>query len=181
MANNNHKRLLPFWIYIVVIIILSCIVLNLTFSYFGVNYSCVGNSNSTRKHSTVLTTSNTDEDKEVNNPLYPLSTCPFNIIETYTYIDSAGGVDLILYYENNATNEIKYVYLYVTPYNRVGDIEASEIGKKTTAKCRLIGPYNKGDCNNVTFENVWYNHSISTVKIEKIEIEYMNGRTHVYR
>ena len=183
MNDDINKRKLPFWIYIAVIIILACIALKLAYSYFSVNNSYVGKSGSTNGISSQHYDSSKDveEYKEVSNPLYPLSMCPFNITETYTDIDSAGGVDLILYYENNATNEIKYVYLYATPYNRVGDIEASEIGGKTTATCRLIGPFKKGYRNDATFENVWYNYSISSVRIEKIEIEYMNGRTHVYQ
>lgn len=81
--------------------------------------------------------------------------------------NSAGGVDLILYWKNNATTEIKYIYIYVTPYNRVGDIESSEIGGKTTAKCRMVGPYSCGDGGRAVFENVWYNNSITSAKIEK--------------
>ncbi len=82
---------------------------------------------------------------------------------------------MILYWKNNATTKIKYIYIYVTPYNRVGDIESSEIGEKTTAKCRMVGPYSCGDGGRSVFENVWYNNAITSAKIEKIEIEFATG------
>lgn len=106
---------------------------------------------------------------------------PFKVTGIYTNTDTAGGVDLIVSYNVGATSEIKYVYLYATPYNRVGDIESSQIGGKSTAVCRLIGPYNSNNSGSATFENVWYNYAISSARIDKIEIEFTNGNVFTYR
>ncbi len=113
--------------------------------------------------------------------LTSLKHSPVQVTEVFTTSpNSAGGVDLILYWKSTSTKTIKYIYIYVTPYNRVGDVESSNIGGKTTSKCKLIGPYNSGDGGRSTFENVWYNSSISSARIEKIEIEYNDGTSEIY-
>ena len=182
--NNEKKYIVPFWVYRVVLVILICIALHLALedvrSCNPKDYDVFAD-----KRNTNYTSAASDKEKknEVTVPNFSLAKCPFEVTETFVYTDTAGGVDLILYYDVgsvNKTNEIKYVYLYATPYNRVGDIESSEIGGKTTAKCRLIGPYKQGDGGSLTFEDVWYNYAISKVKIDKIEIEFMNGLTATY-
>ena len=130
--------------------------------------------------SSALTTTSVAE----NNPIYnykPLDSCPVVLEEIYTITpNSAGGIDLVIYWKTYSQREIKYIYLYATPYNRVGDIEASEIGGKTTTCCRMVGPYDAGDGGRAEFENVWYNYSISETKINQIEIEYMDGTKQIY-
>ena len=149
-----------------------------TIGILGVIYS-ISKNDSFYPKETAATTITTDP-----QPIYnynSLERCPVKVKEIYTIEpNSAGGIDLVVYWETISQREIKYIYLYATPYNRVGDIEASEIGGKTTVRCRMVGPYKNNDGGRAEFENVWYNNAISDTKIDKIEIEYMDGETIVY-
>ena len=91
--------------------------------------------------------------------------------------NSAGGVDVEAAVVNATDKTFKYVILIVAPYNRVGDEVESDIGSKSDARLKLTGPVEPGSGDVYTWENVWYNYSISTVKIEGAEVIYMDGTT----
>lgn len=89
--------------------------------------------------------------------------------------DSAGGVSVRICFENKGTVPIKYIVFYVVPYNRVDDIVSSTVSGKAEEKLKGTGPYEPKKRSIVRWGQVWYNHSIASVKITKIEIEYMDG------
>jgi hypothetical protein len=94
--------------------------------------------------------------------------------------DFAGGVDAHINFVNTSSRTLKYVILEATPYNRVGDIAASEIGRKTTARLEGTGPYAPGRGNfglfgNPYWTNVWYNHTIRCIEVNSVEVVYMDG------
>jgi hypothetical protein len=72
----------------------------------------------------------------------------------------------------NRLNRIKYVYITVTPYNRVDDIAYSEIEGKSKTVLEHVGYLEPNERNMFGWGNVWYNSSISYIKINEIEIIY---------
>ncbi|MDA3933967.1 MAG: hypothetical protein PF630_06530, partial [Gammaproteobacteria bacterium] len=81
---------------------------------------------------------------------------------------------------------IKYVSMNMEAYNRVGDVVKSTIGGDMIKVLRAVGPIEPGLGNGGSFfnsskttsyENVWYNNSISCVRVASADIEYMDGST----
>ena len=92
--------------------------------------------------------------------------------------NSAGGVDVEVNFMNTSNKTFKYVVLTVLPYNRVGDVAPSEIGRKTSARLSATGPIQPGQgAHSSIWSNIWYNHSIHCVELTGIELTYMNGST----
>lgn len=60
-------------------------------------------------------------------------------------VNTLGGVSINILFKSKSEKEIKYVYFYAEPYNRVGDTEACEITGDSLAVLKSIGPYNKID------------------------------------
>lgn len=89
--------------------------------------------------------------------------------------DSAGGVGVRINIKNDSEKAIKYATFEVIPYNAVNDVVSSSIGGKTKAQLELTGPIEPGGRAVPKWTGVWYNSTISTVKILQIEIIYMDG------
>jgi hypothetical protein len=87
-----------------------------------------------------------------------------------SYPDSAGGVSCFVFFQNISSKRIKYVYVTVTPYNRVDDIAYSEIGGESTTVLKYTGYLEPNEWNLFGWGDVWYNATISYIKINKIEI-----------
>lgn len=99
-------------------------------------------------------------------------------------IDSVGGVDISIAWENMSPKTIKYIYFTVTPYNAVGDVVSCRITDDSTVRVYCTGPYAQyeggyfqfdGYLFGSTWENVWYRNSVDYFTIDKVEIEYMDG------
>lgn len=56
-------------------------------------------------------------------------------------MDSVGGIDFRIYWNNHSQKDIKYIRFYVTPYNRVGDAVRCRISGDSTIRCSSTGPY----------------------------------------
>lgn len=91
--------------------------------------------------------------------------------------NSAGGVDLYIKGQNKSKKEIKYIYFDVVAYNAVKDKVSCEIRGTTGFRGRETGPIKSGKWfgTNTYWECAWYNSTIKSVTIEKIEIDYMDG------
>jgi hypothetical protein len=91
--------------------------------------------------------------------------------------NSAGGVDLHINWKNNSDKVIKYAVFVVRPYNAVNDQVSSRIGDKSVFRGQEVGPFKKGQgsIDGYSWECAWYNNTIKTVKIDSVEIEYMDG------
>ncbi|TET22902.1 MAG: hypothetical protein E3J71_04790 [Candidatus Stahlbacteria bacterium] len=89
----------------------------------------------------------------------------------------AGGVDVHITFINKSDRTFKYVYFEVSPYNAVGDRVSSEIGDKCFTFLKSTGPYKPGygSKSGYYWGNVWYNHSIRSIKLNTVEIDYMDG------
>lgn len=89
--------------------------------------------------------------------------------------DSAGGVSVKGSFVNNSSKTIKYISLRFTPYNSVGDAVGCSIKGVSEYGLRCTGPYAPNSTNQFFGENMWYNNSISSVRVTSADIQYMDG------
>lgn len=90
--------------------------------------------------------------------------------------NSAGGVSIQITFQNDTQKTIKYVYFDVVPYNAVKDVQSCTISGKIKAELSFTGPVEPGAvCRDVYWENVWYNYTITTLDLVKVEVLYMDG------
>lgn len=97
-------------------------------------------------------------------------------------INSAGGVSFKVSVDYaNSKKIIKYIYININPYNAVGDIVQDRISRSSLFKGSITGPIEAStEMKSYTFENAWYDHTIRCLKIERIEIIYMDGSNEIY-
>ena len=89
--------------------------------------------------------------------------------------NSAGGVDVGFAIKNLSEKTIKYAIIYCVPYNSVGDSVACSITGKVEDGVKYTGPLAQNQtAYNKLWSNAWYNYSISTVRLSKVEILYMD-------
>ena len=88
-----------------------------------------------------------------------------------------GGVSYEVSLYNLSGKTIKYLYLYVTPYNILGDSVTSALNGKVRAELMLKGPIEPEDKTSFVWENVWFNRTIACIEPNSIEIRYQDGST----
>lgn len=100
----------------------------------------------------------------------------YNIHHEFVHApNSAGGVDVKGVFHNTTGKAIKYVSIYFVPLNRVGDVQQCTIRHESEHGIEITGPIKPGSSHKFHAENMWYNHSITSVQVTEIEIEYMDG------
>lgn len=85
------------------------------------------------------------------------------------------AVDISHKYYNAGDKTIKYITFGYVAYNSVNDIVACRANGKTEASGRLTGPIPPKHEGSVTWENMWFNPTVSTVKVSEIYVQYMDG------
>lgn len=93
--------------------------------------------------------------------------------------DSVGGVGVQFSIRNEGEKTIKYVTISFIPYNQVGDAVSSSIGGRSEFGIICTGPIAPNKKQSGRCECIWYNYSITSVRVSKAEIEYMDGTTEV--
>ncbi len=94
----------------------------------------------------------------------------------FTYPNSVGGVNTIIHWTNTTGKTIKYITFYVIAYNAVGDVVRCSIRRESPTVLKITGPIEHGWGRlGGQYSNVWYNRNISTLRITKIDIEFMDG------
>ena len=93
--------------------------------------------------------------------------------------DSVGGVGVQFSFRNEGEKTIKYVTISFIPYNQVGDAVSSSIGGRSEFGIICTGPIAPNKKQSGRCECIWYNYSITSVRVSKAEIEYMDGTTDV--
>ena len=83
--------------------------------------------------------------------------------------------DVSVKVKNLNQKEIKYCTLRFTPYNAVGDVVTCRYTKHSAVNLQIIGPIKQDSICDITFDNIWYVDIISTIKLNKVSIEYMDG------
>lgn len=93
--------------------------------------------------------------------------------------DSVGGVGVQFSFRNEGEKTIKYVTISFIPYNQVGDAVSSSIVGRSEFGIICTGPIAPNKKQSGRCECIWYNYSITSVRVSKAEIEYMDGTTEV--
>lgn len=93
------------------------------------------------------------------------------------YMNSAGGLEPWIRISNNSAKKIKYVYLTVSFYNRVGDRVTNDIGGYKKAELEITGPIKPWHWEAFEWNPVFYSNTASKMKIEKITVKYFGGTT----
>lgn len=88
--------------------------------------------------------------------------------------NSAGGVDVNANFCSFEKN-IDYVYLWVTAYDRVGNVTECRIRHESQFTLKATGPYLSERLSTTTWENVWYNSTIGKCIVDKIRVEFSDG------
>lgn len=89
--------------------------------------------------------------------------------------NSVGGISISGVLQNNSSKTIKYCDIKFVPYNSVGDAVSCIIGHCSEVCARFTGPLEPGKSESFLYQNMWYNCTISSVKITGADIEYMDG------
>ena len=98
-------------------------------------------------------------------------------------MDSAGGVDTYITWENVSQKEIKYIVFSVQYYNRVKDILKDEIDDSTTVRLKQTGPipHGKGCYDVIAISGGYGARSYYfTVSYEEYDIDKENGWANTY-
>ena len=107
---------------------------------------------------------------------------PITVVKHGMNVSALGGYSYRGYFYNTSPRVMKYVDFYVVPMNAVGDpVEDGLTGKSTTG-LRYTGFIGPGGAKSGSFDGArWYNDSIKCVKVEKIEITYLDDTTETIR
>ena len=101
--------------------------------------------------------------------------------QEYVFAEYGGRFGLKWTFYNCFNKEIKYIKITVKPYNKVGDIQRDDIGRKE-ALARCIGPLEKGEFGTYSFEKLFWddNDIIDHVNISNIVITFKDNSTKVF-
>jgi len=95
--------------------------------------------------------------------------------------DSAGGANVNVNFINISNQPIKYALFDVIPYNRVGDVQRSDIGGYSKRTLENTGIFSPGRTNGYgRFERVWYNNGIWCMEITGITLVRMDDTEERY-
>lgn len=100
---------------------------------------------------------------------------PFLIYHAGFSTNSVGGVSPALDFTNLSSKTVKYAFFDITPYNAVGDAQRSEVGGVSTRRLRAVGPLNSMQGDSYTWDNAWYNGTITCITVNSVSVEYMDG------
>ena len=100
-----------------------------------------------------------------------------NGVEGWLYgPNSAGGVSVSLSFCNTGTKTIKYAMFDFVPVNSVGDVVSDRISGDSVKGGRYTGFVEPNTWSDgVIWENLWYNNSISSVRIKEVILQYSDG------
>lgn len=96
-----------------------------------------------------------------------------------TTIGPADAVKVFHEYYNAGEKEIKYITFSYVPYNSVNDVVACTASGKTEVSGKLTGPIPSKHKSHVTWENMWFNPTVTKAILTKMHIEFMDGTEEV--
>ena len=86
----------------------------------------------------------------------------------------AGGIGVRHWIYNASEKSMKYITFVYVPYNPVGDVVACSTSGKIEARGKLTGPLKPYEESVVEWEALWYNTTITEVKLKEVVIQYMD-------
>ena len=89
--------------------------------------------------------------------------------------NSVNGVKVFHEYYNAGEKEIKYITFSYVPYNAVNDVVACTSTGKAEASGKLTGPIPAKHKSYISWENIWYNPTVTTAALTQIHVQYMDN------
>jgi len=94
--------------------------------------------------------------------------------------DQVGHIGAQISVKNLAGKTIKYVTVYLTPFNAVGDPVSCTVQNHSEYGIEITGPIEVGKKWEGHLDGMWYNNSIVHAKITHIHAIYMDGTEEMY-
>ena len=94
--------------------------------------------------------------------------------------DQVGHIGAQIELKNLAGKTIKYVTVYLTPFNAVGDPVSCSVQKHSEYGIHITGPIEVGGKWEGHLDGMWYNNSIVRAKITHIHVIYMDDTEELY-
>jgi hypothetical protein len=94
--------------------------------------------------------------------------------------DQVGHIGAEIKLSNLAGKPIKYIVVYVTPYNAVGDVVGCTVQEHSTFGIEVTGPIPVGDSWEGHCDGIWYNGTIVRAEIAFATVEYMDGSKELF-
>lgn len=92
-------------------------------------------------------------------------------------MNSVGGVEPCINFENNFTKTIKYVYFDTVYYNTVGDLAICWVTGRSKVTLTVTGPIKPGKGKDCEWDPVIYDYSTGKMHIKSAKVVFMDGST----
>ena len=86
--------------------------------------------------------------------------------------DGVGHIGAEIKLKNIAGRTIKYITVYLTPFNSVGDAVSCTVKGHSTYGISITGPISVGDKWEGTCDGMWYNNTIVSAKVDHVDVTY---------
>lgn len=95
--------------------------------------------------------------------------------------DFAKSVNVQVLFDYYGPTTIKYMYFTVVPFNDKGQKLKCNARGHSNYTFEMMGPFrNSKISNDVSWDEIWKNPDISCVKLTKLKVEYVDGKTYTY-
>lgn len=92
--------------------------------------------------------------------------------------NSAGGVSVKFSVKNYGTKNVKKFRVYFSAYNGAGEKVSCTVRRESTRVVASTDMVRAGETkDSFVWNNTWYNNSIRSIKIDRIEVTYTDGTT----
>ena len=86
--------------------------------------------------------------------------------------DQVGHIGAEIKLKNIAGRTIKYITVYLTPFNSVGDAVSCTVQGHSTYGISITGPILVGNKWAGTCDGMWYNNTIVSAKVDHVDVTY---------
>ena len=86
--------------------------------------------------------------------------------------DGVGHIGAEVELKNIAGRTIKYITVYLTPFNSVGDAVSCTVEGHSTYGISITGPISVGSQWAGTCDGMWYNNTIVSAKVDHVDVTY---------
>ncbi|RLD21072.1 MAG: hypothetical protein DRI69_04895 [Bacteroidetes bacterium] len=95
--------------------------------------------------------------------------------------DFAKSVNVQVLFDYYGPTTIKYMWFTVAPYNDKGQKLKCNAKGHSSYTFEIMGPFrNSKITNDVSWDEIWKNPNVSCVKLTKLKVEYVDGKTYTY-
>ncbi len=94
--------------------------------------------------------------------------------------DSVGHIGVEISVRFISGKVVKYVGVYLEPFNAVGDIVCCTVDGESERRLEITGPFLPGQSWEGYGEGMWYNNTIVNARINRVHVVYMDETEEMY-